>query len=69
LVSGKGTLYLDGVENDYNPGDCVLVPAGTEHNFTTVGSEPMKIITTYSPPHHPAGTVHQTKAEAESAEY
>jgi mannose-6-phosphate isomerase-like protein (cupin superfamily) len=68
LVSGKGTVYLNGVESDYNPGDCVLVPAGTEHNFTTVGDEPMKIITTYSPPHHPEGTVHISKADAEAAE-
>ena len=68
LVSGKGTVYLGGVETEFNPGDCVLVPAGTEHNFTTVGDEPMKIITTYSPPHHPAETIHTTKAEAETAE-
>lgn len=68
LVSGKGTVYLNGVESEFNPGDCVLVSAGTEHNFTTVGDEPMKIITTYSPPHHPAGTVHATKADAEAAE-
>jgi mannose-6-phosphate isomerase-like protein (cupin superfamily) len=68
LVSGKGTVYLDGAESEYNAGDCVLVPAGTEHNFTTVGDEPMKIITTYSPPHHPEGTVHKTKADAEAAE-
>ncbi len=69
LVSGKGTVYLDGKESEFNPGDCVLVPAGIEHNFTTVGDAPMKIITTYSPPHHPAGTVHETKADAEAAEH
>lgn len=68
LVSGRGTVYLDGQESEFNPGDCVLVPAGTEHNFTTIGDESMKIITTYSPPHHPEGTVHATKAEAEAAE-
>lgn len=68
LVSGKGTVYLNGQESEFNPGDCVLVPAGTEHNFTTIGDESMKIITTYSPPHHPEGTVHATKAEAEAAE-
>ncbi|MBI2797939.1 cupin domain-containing protein [Candidatus Saccharibacteria bacterium] len=68
LVSGKGTVYLSGQESEFNPGDCVLVPAGTEHNFTTVGNQPMKIITTYSPPHHPEGTVHTTKADAEAAE-
>lgn len=68
LVSGQGTVYLDGEEFEYNAGDCVLVPAGKEHNFTTTGEEPMKIITTYSPPHHPEGTIHATKAEAEAAE-
>lgn len=68
LVAGKGTVYLNGVESEFNPGDAVLVPAGTEHNFTTVGDEPMKIITTYSPPHHAAGTVHKTKADAQAAE-
>lgn len=68
LVSGKGTVFLVGTESEFNPGDAVLVPAGTEHNFTTVGDEPMKIITTYSPPHHPEGTVHKTKADAQAAE-
>jgi mannose-6-phosphate isomerase-like protein (cupin superfamily) len=68
LISGKGTIYMDGKEMDFNKGDCVLVPAGTEHNFTTIGDESMKIITTYSPPHHPDGTVHTTKADAEAAE-
>jgi mannose-6-phosphate isomerase-like protein (cupin superfamily) len=68
LISGNGTVYLDGVETEFNPGDCVLVPAGTEHNFTTTGDEPMKIITTYSAPHHPDGTIHETKADAEVAE-
>ena len=68
LISGRGTIYMDGKEMDFNKGDCVLVPAGTEHNFTTIGDESMKIITTYSPPHHPDGTVHKTKADAEAAE-
>lgn len=68
LISGRGTVYMDGKEMDFNKGDCVLVPAGTEHNFTTTGDESMKIITTYSPPHHPDGTVHKTKADAEAAE-
>ena len=68
LISGRGTIYMDGKEMDFNKGDCVLVPAGTEHNFTTIGDKSMKIITTYSPPHHPDGTVHKTKADAEAAE-
>ena len=68
LVSGKGEVVLNGEKREFNAGDAVLVPAGTEHNFTTLGDAPMKIITTYSPPHHPVGTVHTTKADAEAAE-
>ena len=67
LVSGQGRVILDGKDKPFKEGDLVLVPAGTKHNFITTGSEPMKIITTYSPPHHPDGTIHKTKAEADAA--
>jgi len=69
LVDGEGKVILNGQEEPFKKGDIVLVRAGTEHNFETVGTTPMKIITTYSPPHHPDGTVHKTKEEAEAAEY
>jgi mannose-6-phosphate isomerase-like protein (cupin superfamily) len=69
LVEGSGQVVLDGQAADFNAGDLVLVPAGTLHNFITKGAVPMKIITTYSPPHHPDGTVHKTKAEADAADY
>jgi len=69
LVQGEGKVILNGQEESFKKGDVVLVRAGTEHNFVTVGAEPMKIITTYSPPHHPDGTVHKTKEEAEAAHY
>ena len=69
LVQGEGKVILNGQEESFKKGDMVLVRAGTEHNFVTVGNEPMKIITTYSPPHHPEGTIHKTKEEAEAAEY
>lgn len=69
LVDGAGQVVLDGQATDFNIGDIVLVPAGTKHNFVAKGDAPMKIITTYSPPHHPDGTIHKTKAEADSADY
>ena len=69
LAEGSGQVVLDGQAADFNAGDLVLVPAGTLHNFITKGDAPMKIITTYSPPHHPDGTVHKTKAEADAADY
>ena len=68
LVEGEGKVVLDGNEAPFRKGDLVLVKAGTEHNFITIGNEPMKIITTYSPPHHPQGTIHKTKEEAEASE-
>jgi mannose-6-phosphate isomerase-like protein (cupin superfamily) len=50
-------------------GDAVVVPAGTYHNvINTSKTEPLKLYTIYSPPNHPAGTVHMTKAAADAAE-
>ena len=50
-------------------GDAVVVPAGTYHNvINTSKTAPLKLYTIYSPPNHPSGTVHKTKAEAEAAE-
>ena len=70
FVEGTGKAVLNGEEADIEKGDLVLVNAGTEHNFmNTSDNEDLKIITTYSPPHHPAGTVHESKADAEKANY
>jgi len=50
-------------------GDGVVVPAGTYHNVINASkTAPLKLYTIYSPPNHPDGTVHRTKAEAEAAE-
>jgi mannose-6-phosphate isomerase-like protein (cupin superfamily) len=46
-----------------------IVPAGTWHNVTNTGDTELKLYTIYSPPNHPEGTVHTTKAEAEAAEH
>jgi mannose-6-phosphate isomerase-like protein (cupin superfamily) len=50
------------------PEELVFVTAGTLHNFRNTGPEPLRIVTLYAPPEHPAGTVHETRAEAEAAE-
>jgi len=68
LVDGAGQVVLEGQAADFNVGDLVLVPSGTKHNFISKDDAAMKIITTYSPPHHPDGTVHKTKAEADAAD-
>lgn len=50
-------------------GDAVIVPAGTFHNvINNSKTKKLKLYTVYSPPNHPSGTIHKTKAEAEKAE-
>jgi mannose-6-phosphate isomerase-like protein (cupin superfamily) len=50
-------------------GDAVVVPAGTYHNvINTSKKKQLKLYTLYSPPNHPDGTIHKTKAEADAAE-
>jgi mannose-6-phosphate isomerase-like protein (cupin superfamily) len=65
LVNGEGKVVLNGEKHTFKKHDLVLVNAGTKHNFINTGEEDMKIITMYSPPHHPPGTIHKTKADAE----
>ncbi len=57
-------------EHVVGDGDAVIVPAGTYHNVINSSSaKTLKLYTIYSPPNHPDGTVHKTKAEAEAAEH
>lgn len=46
-------------------GDVIFVPAGTWHNVMNTENFPLRLSAVYGPPHHPRGTVHETKAEAE----
>lgn len=67
--SGGGRVVVNGEEQLVKNGDAVIVPAGAQHNIINVSStEPLRLYTIYSPPNHPDGTVHQTKAEAVAAE-
>lgn len=62
-------VFDEKVERLVHDGDGVMVPAGTRHNVINASkTEPLKAYTIYSPPNHPDGTVHRTKAEAETAE-
>jgi mannose-6-phosphate isomerase-like protein (cupin superfamily) len=47
----------------------VLVPAGSWHNVTNIGAEPLKVYSLYAPPEHPHGTVHATKADSDASEH
>ncbi|MCL1844943.1 MAG: cupin domain-containing protein [Defluviitaleaceae bacterium] len=72
LEQGQGLVQMGPVENNLPmrqtvfANSAVFVPAGTWHNITNIGTEPMKLYVIYAPPHHPHGTVHPTKAIAEA---
>jgi mannose-6-phosphate isomerase-like protein (cupin superfamily) len=56
-------------EHIVGDGDAVVVPAGTYHNVINMSkNKKAKLYTVYSPPNHPPGTVHKTKADAQEDE-
>ena len=69
FVDGAAEAILDGERGAVGPNGLVLVRAGTRHNFRNIGGRPLRLITVYAPPEHPAGTVHETKEEADAAEH
>jgi mannose-6-phosphate isomerase-like protein (cupin superfamily) len=65
IESGEGKVVMNGVETPFKAGDAIIVPAGTAHNvINTSPVNPVKLYTLYSPPNHPDGKIHTTKAEA-----
>lgn len=70
IERGEARFVFDGKEELLvGDGDAVVVPMGTHHNLINVSrTADLKLFTIYSPPNHPAGTVHKTKAEAAAAE-
>ena len=71
LESGKGKFVAGNTQTNLNykmsvsEGYGFVAPAGKWHNFINTGSRPAKLFTIYAPPHHPFGTVHRTKRDAE----
>jgi len=69
VEAGVGIAILDGEEHALSDGVAVVIPAGTEHNvINTSATEPMRLYTLYTPPEHPDGIIHATKAEADDYE-
>lgn len=65
VEKGNGRAILNGIETKITDGSAILVPAGVTHNILNDSdSEPMKLYTVYSPPHHRDGVIHETKEEA-----
>ena len=75
VEQGKARVQMGPAEDDLSfdeeVGDdwVILVPAGSWHNVTNIGEEPLKVYAIYAPPEHPAGTVHPTRADADADEH
>lgn len=75
LEQGKARVDFgrgqDAVDESHEAADdwAIIVPAGVWHNVVNVGDEPLKLYSVYSPPEHPDGTVHRTKAESDADEH
>jgi mannose-6-phosphate isomerase-like protein (cupin superfamily) len=68
VESGTGEAIIDGETHPLGDGSVVIIPEGAEHNVRNSGTESLRMYTIYSPPQHPDGTVHHTKAEADAYE-
>ncbi len=74
IEQGEGRLELGRSQNSVDESHDVsddwafIVPAGVWHNLVNTGSGELKLYSLYAPPHHPDGTVHRTKADAEADE-
>ena len=72
LDAGSGRVQMGAAkdrltfEKDVSNGWCVLVPAGTWHNITNIGTAPMQVYAIYAPAHHTPGKVQATEAAAEA---
>ena len=65
IEEGEGKAIIDGNEQVFSAGFCVVVPAGSQHNIiNTSAVNELKLYTVYSPAHHRLDVVHATKADA-----
>ena len=74
LDGGRGRVQMGPAkdqldfEQEVEDGWAIMVPAGTWHNVTNIGEEPLQLYTVYAPVHHAAGAVQPTAEDAEQAE-
>ena len=72
LEKGKGRVQMGPkkseltFERDVEDDWAILVPAGTWHNVTNIGDEPMKVYAPHGPADHVTATVHKTQEDAEN---
>ena len=70
LDAGRGRVQMGTAkdkltfEEEVSDGWCVMIPAGSWHNVTNIGKEPMQIYAIYAPAHHKPGKIHKTASDA-----
>ena len=75
VEKGRGRVQMGPAKDDLSfdveaaDDDAIFVPAGSWHNVTNVGDEPLQVYSIYAPPEHPHGTVHVTYEEAMADEH
>lgn len=70
VEEGSGMAILNGESVVLEEDSALVIPAGVKHNVTnTSPDEVLKLYTIYSPPEHPAGTIHRTKKDAEASSH
>ena len=71
---GRGRVQMGPAEDqldfdrEVEDGWAILVPAGTWHNVTNIGDEPMQVYAVYAPVHHAPGIVQPTSVDADRDE-
>ena len=68
VTMGRSKDQLDEV-HDVEDDWAAIIPGGTWHNVENAGDEPLRLYSLYSPPEHPDGTVHETKADSDADEH
>jgi len=70
VEAGVGEAIIGESHYDLADGVAIVIPAGQAHNVTNTGEEVLKLYTVYTPPEHPEGKIHPTKAdEANDPDY
>lgn len=70
LDAGRGRVQIGTAkdkltfEEEVSDGWCILVPAGSWHNVTNIGNEPMQVYAIYAPAHHKPGKIHNSSLDA-----
>ena len=67
FIEGSGEAVIERKPFAFAAGDVLCVPAGTLHDIRNTSKKELKLLTLYSPPEHPAGTLERTREDALAA--